>query len=198
MHSVTKKISTIAWIPKSLTGLPPVFSLKNRCPWEHWIQTYKSKQVRPCTGFPQVDVLFVVLVTKLDECVAAAKGTEFTRRLPIALKSTIQADFLINLHFENAFSNRGHPDKFYALETLEAFPNQFICHLSSPDSTPQAATRAVRVPTTLPNEFHVWHCQTVPAEDRVIDPKGPTKPACPWDHQAATTLAFVNTSGDHW
>lgn len=41
------------------------------------------------------------------------------------------------------------------LEAMEAFLNQFICHLSSPDSTPQAATRAVRVPTTLPNEFHV-------------------------------------------
>lgn len=29
----------------------------------------------------------------------------------------------------------------------------------------------------------------------MIDPKGPTKPACPQDHQAATALAFVKTSG---
>lgn len=37
--------------------------------------------------------------------------------------------------------------------------------------------------TTLPNDFHVWHCLMVPGEDRVIDSEGPTKPVCPQENQ---------------
>lgn len=55
-----------------------------------------------------------------------------------------------------------------------------------PDSTPQVATRVVRVLTTLPNEFHVWHCLTKPAEDWVIVTiSGQQKPLCPQDQQTA-------------